>query len=303
MKHLLIAGGTGFIGYHLALNLKKKGWKITSISLTKPKKKRFIKGINYLLIDLTTKSQIKKKLKENFTHVVNLSGYTLNLYSKKYKKKIYNSHLKGTQNLINFFSTKKIKSFVQIGSSAEYGNAPDPQKEIIKCRPKNIYGKAKLKATKFTINFAKKYNFPANVIRLFQVYGPNQGDSRAVTQLMKYCIKDKIFPASDGKQVRDFCFIDDVVQAINSLLKKRISGKIINVGSGTGVSMKKLIFSIQLVTKGGRPKFGLFKSRNHENPRLIPSILLAKKLLNWQPKTKLIQGLKKTKNFLVKNEK
>ena len=64
-----------------------------------------------------------------------------------------------------------------------------------------------------------------------------------------------------------------------------------------------MIFSIQLVTKGGRPKFGLFKSRNHENPRLIPSILLAKKLLNWQPKTKLIQGLKKTKNFLVKNEK
>ena len=53
MKHLLIAGGTGFIGYHLGLNLKKKGWKITSISLTKPKKKRFIKGINYLLIDLT----------------------------------------------------------------------------------------------------------------------------------------------------------------------------------------------------------------------------------------------------------
>ena len=303
MKHLLIAGGTGFIGYHLALNLKKKGWKITSISLTKPKKKRFIKGINYLLIDLTIKSQIKKKLKENFTHVVNLSGYTLNLYSKKYKKKIYNSHLKGTQNLIDFFSTKKIKSFIQIGSSAEYGNAQDPQKEITKCRPKNIYGKAKLKATKFTINFAKKNNFPANVIRLFQVYGPNQGDSRAVTQLMKYCIKDKIFPASDGKQVRDFCFIDDVVQAINLLLKKRISGKIINVGFGTGVSMKKLIFSIQYVAKGGRPKLGLFKSRNHENPRLIPSILLAKKLLNWQPKTKLIQGLKKTKNFLVKHEK
>ena len=153
------------------------------------------------------------------------------------------------------------------------------------------------------LNFAKKNNFPANVIRLFQVYGPNQGDSRAVTQLMKYCIKDKIFPASDGKQVRDFCFIDDVVQAINLLLKKRISGKIINVGFGTGVSMKKLIFSIQYVAKGGRPKLGLFKSRNHENPRLIPSILLAKKLLNWQPKTKLIQGLKKTKNFLVKHEK
>lgn len=303
MKHLLIAGGTGFIGYHLALNLKKKGWKITSISLTKPKKKRFIKGINYLFIDLTIKSHIEKKLKANYTHVVNLSGYTLNLYSKKYKKRIYDSHLKGTQNLINFFSKRKIKSFIQIGSSAEYGNAREPQKETVKCKPNNIYGKAKLKATKFTINFAKRNDFPANVIRLFQVYGPNQGDARAVTQLMKYCIKDKIFPASDGKQIRDFCFIDDVVQAMTILLRKKISGKVINVGFGSGVSMKELIFSIQSVAKGGRPKFGLFKTRNHENPRLIPSILLAKKLLNWQPKVKLIQGLQKTKKFLIKNEK
>ena len=51
-----------------------------------------VKGVKYLLVDLKKKKLIKQKLSENYTHVINLSGHTSNLYSKKYKKKIYNSH-------------------------------------------------------------------------------------------------------------------------------------------------------------------------------------------------------------------
>lgn len=304
MNHLLIAGGTGFIGYHLALKLKKFGWKVTSLSITKPQKKRRIKGVRYLFVDVTKKKQIKKELKEDYTHVVNLSGYTSNLYLKKYKKKIYNSHYLGTKNLINFFLKKDIESFIQIGSSAEYGNSKAPQKEESNCNPNNIYGKAKLKATLLTLKMSLKHQFPANVLRFFQVYGPHQGESRAVTQLLKYCIKDKIFPASDGKQIRDFCYIDDAVKAIYLLLKREnIIGKIINIGSGKGITMKRLIHTIQKVAKGGKPKFGLFKSRSHENPSLVPSILLAKKLLGWKSSVKLLPGLHKTKKFILKNER
>ena len=304
MNHLLIAGGTGFIGHHLALKIKKKGWQVTSLSIKKPKKKRIIKGVKYLLVDVTKKNQIENKLIAKYTHVVNLSGHTSNLYSKKYKKVIYNSHYIGTKNLINFFLKKNIDSFIQIGSSAEYGNAKDPQYEKKLCKPNNIYGKAKLKATIYTLKTAKKYKFPANVLRLFQVYGPHQGENTIVTQLLKYCIKKQNFSASDGRQVRDFCYIDDAVKAIYFLLKKKDTfGKVINIGYGNGITMKKLIHTIQKVTKGGNPKFGLFKSRSHENPRLIPSIIQAKKILKWSPSTKLINGLNKTKIFLIKNEK
>ena len=66
----------------------------------------------------------------NYTHVINLSGYTLNLYRKKYKKKILKSHFNSTKNLINFFEKKGIKNFVQIGSSAEYGNAKSLKKKL-----------------------------------------------------------------------------------------------------------------------------------------------------------------------------
>ena len=303
MNHLLIAGGTGFIGYHLALNLIKKNWKVTSLSISKPKRIRKIKEVKYLFVDVTKKNEIKNKLLDKYTHVINLSGYTSNLYSKKYKKKIYNSHYIGTKNLINFFLKKKICSFIQIGSSAEYGSAKAPQNEKKICKPTNIYGKAKNEATTHTLRMVLKHKFPANVLRLFQVYGPHQGKNRAVTQLLKYCIKNQNFPASDGKQIRDFCYIDDVIKAIYLLLKKRnISGKVINIGYGQGINMRKLILTIQKVAKGGKPQFGLFKSRSHENPKLVPSIILAKKLLGWGPSTKLTSGLNKTKLFLLKHE-
>ena len=298
MNHILIAGGTGFIGHHLAHKYKKKGWKVTSVSLTKPEKKRYIRGVKYLLLDLTKKNQISKKLNKKFTHIVNLSGYTSNLYSIKLKKKIHDSHYYGTKNLIDFFINQKIKNFVQIGSSAEYGNAKSPLKEKNKCRPSSVYGKAKYKASMYALSLAKKHKFPINVLRLFQVYGPGQGENRAVMQILKFCLNKEQFPASNGKQIRDFCFIDDVIRAIDLILKKNISGELINIANGNGVTMKKLILTIKKVAKGGDPRFGLFKSRNHENPNLVPSIKLAKEILKWKPKTTLQQGLKITKKSI-----
>jgi len=301
MNHLLIAGGTGFIGFHLATKIKKEGWKVTSVSLSKPKKYRRIKGVKYILVDLTQEKQIRKKFKDRYTHVVNLSGITQNLYSQKLRKKIFKSHFNGTKNLINFFLNKKLKNFIQIGSSAEYGSAKSPLMERKKCKPTGIYGKAKLQATIFTLKSFRKYNFPANILRLFQVYGPNQGYNRAIMQILNYCINKKKFPVSDGKQIRDFCFIDDVIRAIILTLKKNFSGKIINIAYGKGISMKKLIILIQKVAKGGEPQFGLFKTRDHENKKLVPSIKLANKLLKWRPRVDLEQGLEKTRKFIIKH--
>ena len=298
MKHLLIAGGTGFIGYHLANRFKKKGWKVTSLSLKKPKKKRFLKGVKYILLDLTKKKHVKKKLNGDYSAIVNLSGHTTNLYSQNLKKKIFESHFLGAKNLINFFKDKKIESFIQIGSSAEYGKAKSPLKETIQCKPNNIYGRAKLKATNYILNLAKKNNMPAAVLRFFQVYGPKQGENRAVMQILKFCMNKKKFPASDGKQIRDFCYINDAIDAIELTIKKKVSNRIINIGNGKGISMRKLINMIKEISNGGKPEFGVMKSRNHENPVLIPSISRAKKILGWKPKIKLKRGLKITKkNF------
>lgn len=298
MYHLLLAGGTGFIGFHLCKMFIKKGWKVSSISVTKPKKKRFVKGVKYIFLDITKKKDLEKKLKDNYSHIINASGITTNLYSKSFKKKIYSSHFDGTKNLIDVFKNKKFENFIQIGSSAEYGNAKSPLKENTLCTPSSVYGIAKLKATKYILKIANQNKLPINVIRLFQVYGPNQGDSRAIMQILKFCIEKKNFPTSDGTQIRDFCYIDDVTKAINLIFEKKISSQLLNIGYGKGVSINKLISVIKKIAKGGNPQYGLFKLRNHENPELVPSISKVKKILKWRPKINLEKGIKMTKSSI-----
>ena len=90
-------------------------------------------GVNYLKIDITNLKKLKKKLKGNFTYIVNLGGYVNHTFSYKKKQSIIQAHYIGLINLTKIFSKKKIKKFVQIGSSAEYGKIKAPQNENYNC--------------------------------------------------------------------------------------------------------------------------------------------------------------------------
>ena len=74
-KSILIAGGTGFIGHHLSKKCIKMGWRVTSISSKKPRKKRKIKKVIYVTCSLINKKNIYKKIRNNYDYVVNLSGH------------------------------------------------------------------------------------------------------------------------------------------------------------------------------------------------------------------------------------
>ena len=146
--HLLIVGGTGFIGYHLAIKAIKKKWKVSSISLNKPKDYRYIKKVHYIKTDIANLKRTEKKLTGSFTHVVNLSGYVNHKLFKGSVDEIIKTHFLGLVNLLKIFKEKKIIKFVQIGSSAEYGNIKAPQKENMDGNPNSSYGIAKLAGTK-----------------------------------------------------------------------------------------------------------------------------------------------------------
>ena len=87
-KKILIVGGTGFIGYHLAKKCLKLNWTIHSISTKKPKKKRFLKNINYILCDISNKNLLKKKIKIKYNYVVNLGGHVNHNAKKKLMRAI-----------------------------------------------------------------------------------------------------------------------------------------------------------------------------------------------------------------------
>jgi nucleoside-diphosphate-sugar epimerase len=290
-KNILIIGGTGFIGYHLAKKCLKNKWQVTSISTKPPKKIRYLSKVNYIYCDISKKKSLKKNIKFFYTYVVNLGGYV----DHSNKAKTRESHYTGCKNLTNIFLKNPPKAFIQMGSSVEYGNVKSPQKENSKCNPKTVYGRAKLSSTKHLINLYVRKKFPSVVLRLYLAYGPKQDLNRFLPIIIDGCLKNKRFPCSSGDQLRDFVYIDDVVGAIlKSLTNEKVKGKIINIGSGRPKKIKQIINYLKNVLKGGFPEFGKIKFRKDEILKIYPSIKRSTNLLKWHTKVPFEKGIKKT---------
>lgn len=292
-KKILIIGGTGFIGFHLAQKLIKK-YKVFSLSSKKPVKSRFLEGVKYLYADTSDLKDLKRKVSFNFDYVLNASGNI----DHKNKDRTYSAHYKGLKNLVDIFKKKKIKAFIQLGSSLENGNTLSPQKETLKYSPKSHYSRAKLQATKYII---KSKKFPYIILRLYQIYGPNQKTDRLIPYIIVSCIKNLRFNCTEGNQIRDFLFIDDLSNLITKIVKKnKIKKGIYNVGSGKPEKIKSIICDIQRVIKKGFPQYGKIKMRKDEILNLFPDIQKTTDTFNWKPKIKLKDGLSKTIRFYEK---
>ena len=290
---ILITWGTGFIGYHLAKKCLDLNWSVTSVSIHKPKKIRKLIGVNYLIFDISKKKNLISKLSKNYDYVVNLAGYV----DHSHKTKTMKSHFDGCKNLAKFFLYTNIKKFIQIGSSIEYGTKKSPQFENSKITKKtnSIYGDAKLFSTKLLLRLFKDYNFPVTIVRLYLVYGPNQDMNRIVPITIKNAIKNQKFDCSNGKQLRDFIYIDDVISALIKILKNsKSSGEIINIGNGKPMSIKKMILKICKLLNAGKPQFGKIKLRKDEALKSFPSIKKIKSLIFWHPRTNFDKGLVQT---------
>lgn len=300
-KKILIVGGTGFLGYHLAKKCLAKGWQVTSISANNPKKNRFLTKVKYLIVDISKKKTLQKKIKSNYDFIVNFGGYV----NHSDKLKTYRSHYLGCKNLADFFLKKKIKSFIQIGSCVEYGHHKSPQNENIRTnieKLKSTYGKAKLAATNYLLEKNKKNSFPCIILRLYLVYGPRQDFNRLIPTVIKGCLEDSSFPCSNGLQYRDFLYVDDAINAIFKCLQNpNLFGEIINISSGKLIQIKKAILLIKKIIKKGEPDFGVIKLRKDEILKLYSNIYKAKTKINWTPRVKFVKGLKKTINFYKKN--
>jgi nucleoside-diphosphate-sugar epimerase len=299
-KKILIVGGTGFLGYHLAKKCIEKGWGVTSISTNKPKKIRFLSKVKYLVLDISKKKLIKRLIKYDYDYVVNFGGYV----NHNEKLKTYKSHYVGCKNLADFFLGKKIESFIQIGSCVEYGYNKSPQEEnkIFNINKlKSTYGKAKLSATNYLLKKFKEKKFPCTILRLYLVFGPRQDFNRFIPSVIKGCLEDSLFPCSLGNQFRDFLYVDDLVSAIlKCLTNKKSHGEIINIGSGNPMQIKKIVLLIKNIIKQGKPDFGKIKLRKDEILKLFPNIKKAQKKINWKPRFAFSESIVKTINFYKK---
>lgn len=296
LESILIIGGTGFIGRNLVSKSIQKGYQITILSKNSPSQSSRIIGAEYIQCDIGNFNQLKEKLtRTSYDFVINLAGYVDHSKFLDGGINVLDAHLFGVINILRLIDWKELKLFVQIGSSDEYGNSVAPQNETMSESSISTYSYGKKAATDLLKMLNKTEAFPIVVFRLFLVYGPGQNSERFIPQVINGCISGDTFPVSKGEQLRDFCYIDDVTSGILSALhNKKVIGQVINLGSGNPTSIRKIIEKIVKLIGMGQPDFGHYQYRVNENMKLYADIKKAKKILDWNPKIGLEEGLKKT---------
>jgi len=297
--NMLVVGGTGFIGSVFAKKAVENGYTVTVLSSGNANNIFFKDDIEYVVADITDKNNLSRVIeKRYFTHVVNFGGYVNHSKFNSGGFEVIHQHFDAVRNIVRCLNWDTLECFLQIGSSDEYGNVKGPQNECIREMPISPYSFGKTASTHFLqmLNFTE--GFPSVIGRLFLVYGEGQSLNSFLPQVITACLENKMFPVSYGNQVRDFCYVMDVVDALFLALNEdKAKGELLNIASGIPISIREVVEKVTLLTGAGKPQFGQIPYRKGENMSLFADISKAKKILNWTPKISLEDGLTSTINF------
>ena len=297
MNRMLVVGGSGFIGSALCRIAQVRGYAVTCLSLRKPV--RALEGVIYLVANLADGKLIKQLLADRqFEFLVNCGGYIDHRSYFSGGRDLIRTHFEGVQNLLDAVDRDCLKRFVQIGSSDEYGAAVAPQSEVTREASISPYSLAKAAATHFLQMLWRAEQFPAVTLRLFLTYGPGQGEQRFLPQIIRGCLQGRRFPVSEGGQLRDFCYVDDVVEGVfHALEVPAVCGRVINLASGIPVTIRFMIEQVRSIIGKGEPDFGRIAYRTGENMALWADTSLARELLGWAPQVPVEEGLARTVRY------
>ena len=291
---ILVIGGTGYIGRKLIDKLLSMKDSFIIHSTYYCNKGEFRENVIYFKCDLTNIESIKNTLTEDYDYVINLSGYVNHTLFSEGGISVINTHLIGLLNLTEILSRKNLKKFVQIGSSDEYGDDLIYKNEIKKENPISPYSFSKTASSYFLQMLKNSENFPAIVLRLFLVYGPEQDENRFIPYLIKSCINNNNVNLTECNQVRDFAFIDDIVNGIllATFSSEKLDENIVfNLASGSPIKLKELAILIQKKIGGGNLIFGSKPYRNNESMHLVADINKFKSKFNWSPEIDIEVGI------------
>jgi len=302
-KKILIVGGTGYIGTELVKYARSRDFNITCIGLTKRPVYSYKDDVDYYAIDTANYPELLQIKDNQFHYVINASGYVNHSSLDDQGGDVIRNHLLSNINLCKFLCRQSLIRYVALGSGDEYGNASVPHQEDAIEMPASPYAFAKYLSSNFLRMMYRAEKFPAVVLRLYLVYGPHQSNNRIIPQIINACIKNETLGVTKGEQVRDFCYIDDVVSAIYlALEKKGIDGEIFNIASGGHFQIREIIDLITENFSTGNILFGAREYRKNEILNLYPSIEKARNILGWRPEWSITKGVKKTIESYVENK-
>lgn len=300
---ILVIGGSGFIGGAIVRRAISLGWEVDSLGLSVPNKKKSESPVNYISADITKPEDLKILTTKSYHYIVNTGGYIDHSPFFDGGDQVVDAHFDGFLNILKSIDRSKLIRFINIGSSDEYGDAKAPQSESTRERPISPYSAAKVATAHFLQMLHKTDGFPGVSLRLFLCYGPGQDPKRFLPYLILSCLANDDIAISPGEQLRDYCFIEDVVDAVFLVLANdNADGKIFNIASGKAVSIKQVVETMVEIIGSGKPNFGAVPYRKGESMELYADINAANEILTWTPKTDLFDGLNETISF-YKNQK
>lgn len=312
--HILITGGAGFIGSNLISHLLQKdpATKITCIDnfdpfyapeIKRARIEEFSKSPNFQLLELdlaeTNANVLAVHLDQPIDIIVHLAAKAGVRPSIENPDAYVRANVLALQHLLDFARLKNITQFVFASSSSVYGVNPDlPWKEDQQLMPISPYAMTKLTGEMMGHVYHKLYGIRFIALRFFTVYGPGQRPDLAIHQFTRKISEGQpINMYGDGSTSRDYTFVDDIVQGIEAAMKYQDSGfEIINLGNNKTIPLKDLIAAIEK-TLGKKAIINQQPEQPGDVPHTYADISKAHRLLNYQPTTKIEEGLEKFREW------
>jgi len=303
---ILVTGYAGFIGSHLTERLLKDGYQVIGVDnfndYYDPNiKERNVKDLakdskfKQYRLDILNTDGLEKVFKENrvglVIHLAARAGVRPSLKNPELYQQV---NIQGTKNLLKMMKKYQTGRLIFGSSSSLYGNQKKvPFAETDKLeKPVSPYAETKLEAEKLCQQYAEKDKIKTTVLRFFTVYGP-----RGRPDMAPYLFTGKILAGKpitkygDGSSSRDYTYIDDIVAGIMAAVKNPFEFEVINLGNNKPVSLNDFISSVEKLV-GKKAIIRPAKRHPADVKRTWADITKAQKLLGWQPKVELEQGMK-----------
>jgi len=294
MDKVLITGGAGFIGSHLAERLISEGYNATVYDI-KPNKNQ---NVNYIFGDIMDYDRLKYAIQGHkiVCHLAAMVGVTACLTNEK---QVYRINLEGTKNVIRACREAGVKNLLFTSSSEVYGEG-SPFKildEGMELKPISHYGKSKMYSEWLMKEFSEEAGVKVTVLRYCNIYGIGQRKEFVVSIFIDSILNGRPLKiCGTGEQLRSFTYVDDAVEGtIKALFRNRTEFEVFNIGSSCNIQIKELADKILGIASSGRIEYVSFEDLNRK-PECeifyrIPSIEKARKYLGYADSTSLEKGL------------
>ncbi len=292
---MLVTGGSGFIGAALIARLVELGctvWAISRSNSDKGRLSKFKNLINTIPCDINHVSQeALSNLCPKVDIVFHLAAAGVHQPALDVEL-LRVTNVEGTKRLLQASKDNGIKRFIHVGSCFEYRGGLNLN-ENSSLSSQSPYALTKSEASKAVVCAAKNFPEGTVVLRLFMVYGPGESESRLIPYIISRAFKGEAINLTEGEQVRDFVFIDDVIDLLlRTTFAKNISGRVFNVCSGRGWKIKDVVAkAVELTGSKSELNYGALPYRENEAKCIVGNPERTARELGWVTSVDLEEGL------------